>query len=52
MLKSDFLGEQSLGKWDNGALQEVTNKDFRDWRDNTGKGGDFLIYSDIEGNTT
>ena len=27
---------------------DVTNKTFRDWRDNNNCGGDFLVFSDIE----
>ena len=57
----DFGGFQPLGFWNastnyagrnpfNGTL--VTNKDFRDWRDNKqlslGKGGDFLVFSDLK----
>ena len=30
-----------------GPLAAVTNGDFRDYRDKTGKGGDFVIYSDV-----
>ena len=44
----DFLKEQPLGKWDDNKLKAVTNKDFRDWREQNGKGGDFLVYSDIK----
>ena len=47
----DFVGDQPLGKWDEDALKAVTNKDFRDWREKTGKGGDFLVYSDIKRTT-
>lgn len=52
----DFNGEQSLGHWSDGIVgklpvpfvtTEVTNKDFRDWRAANGKGGDFLLYSDV-----
>jgi Family of unknown function (DUF6402) len=57
----DFSGFQPLGFWNpttnyagrnpfHGTL--VTNKDFRDWRDNKqlshGKGGDFLVFSDLK----
>ena len=28
------------------VLYPVTNKDYRDWRDQHGQGGDFMIYSD------
>jgi hypothetical protein len=31
----------------NGPFAAVTNSDFRRYRDSTGKGGDFVIYSDI-----
>jgi hypothetical protein len=30
-----------------GPLGAVTNGDFRDYREKTGKGGDFVIYSDV-----
>lgn len=30
-----------------GPFAAVTNGDFRDYRDMTGKGGDFIIYSDV-----
>ncbi|MQT60310.1 hypothetical protein GHO41_23590 [Pseudomonas sp. FSL R10-0399] len=30
-----------------GPFAAVTNGDFRDYRDKTGKGGDFIIYSDV-----
>ena len=52
----DF-SSQPLGFWDCeeqktpglGAYY-VTNRDFRDWRDQygNGKGGDFLVFSDIK----
>lgn len=29
-----------------GVLYTVTNKDFRDWRQQHGQGGDFMIYTD------
>lgn len=54
----DFNGSQSLGYWDpsdnsvsswNGfSGTHVSNADFRNWRAANGKGGDFLIYSDIK----
>jgi len=28
------------------VLYPVTNKDFRDWRQQHGQGGDFMIYTD------
>jgi hypothetical protein len=30
-----------------GPFAAVTNGDFRDYRDKIGKGGDFIIYSDV-----
>jgi hypothetical protein len=30
-----------------GPFATVTNGDFREYRDNTTKGGDFIIYSDV-----
>lgn len=53
----DFEGHQFLGYWNesknsvsglnplSGTM--VTNGDFRDWRKASGKGGDFLIYSNM-----
>lgn len=52
----DFNGHQILGWWDKptnyGALDPrkgngVDNGDFRDYRNSSGKGGDFYIYSDL-----
>lgn len=53
----DFNGTQFLGFWDDKknsvsmlnpiAGFPVTNDDFRSWRINIGKGGDFLIFSDL-----
>ena len=52
----DFNGEQSLGYWDfkSGEVgktrlsgEEVTNKHFRDWRQQNHRGGDFLVFSDL-----
>lgn len=55
----DFNGDQSLGYWDldNAAVAkfpftdrfvEITNADFRNWRQSTQKGGDFLVFSDLK----
>ena len=54
----DFNGDQFLGFWDDSdnsvsivnplSGTAVSNKDFRDWRKNHGKGGDFLVFSDIQ----
>jgi len=54
----DFEGSQPLGCWNVctgevgkancGGGEYVSNKDFRDWRDKNGKGGDFLVYSDVK----
>ena len=30
------------------GFEEVFNATFRRWRDATGRGGDFLVYSDVE----
>lgn len=53
----DFDGEQDLGYWNPvgnrfsmwypGAGDKVTNKTFRDWRTAHGRGGDFIIFSDL-----
>jgi len=53
----DFNGDQFLGFWDDqdNAMSminplsgtRVTNSDFRAWRDRNGKGGDFMVYSDL-----
>ena len=29
-------------------LTPVGNRDFREWRQRTGKGGDFLVFSDVK----
>lgn len=56
----DFNGDQDLGYWDElsnnvgktilGAPHgdKVTNESFRNWRAAHGKGGDFLVYSDVQ----
>lgn len=48
----DFNGFQILGPWEirDHAPRTcvVTNGDFRDWRQANGRGGDFLLFSDIE----
>jgi hypothetical protein len=53
----DFEGHQFLGFWDDDGVNilpssagshSVSNGNFRDWRDDTGKGGDFLVYSDLK----
>jgi hypothetical protein len=53
----DFNGDQHLGFWDDSdnsvstlnflSGTRVTNEDFRVWRNANGRGGDFLIYSDV-----
>jgi hypothetical protein len=53
----DFNGDQFLGFWDDqdNAMSMinplsgtgVSNSDFRAWRDRNGKGGDFMVYSDV-----
>ena len=53
----DFNGNQALGYWrdsDNSisrlpppGTDPVSNEDFRIWRRDNGRGGDFAIYSDI-----
>jgi Family of unknown function (DUF6402) len=30
------------------VFTRIYNKDFRDWRDRTGRGGDFLVFSDLK----
>jgi uncharacterized Zn-binding protein involved in type VI secretion len=55
----DFEGSQFLGFWDvethsAGYIPSlrckwpVTNGSFRDWRDRTNRGGDYLVYSDVK----
>lgn len=54
----DFNGEQFLGYWDDSDSSVgmfnplsgtgVNNSDFRAWRATTGRGGDFLVYSDLK----
>ncbi|MCX7112860.1 MAG: DUF6402 family protein [Proteobacteria bacterium] len=54
----DFNGDQFLGYWDDSdnsvsmwnALSGtgVSNQDFRDWRSQNGKGGDFRVFSDVK----
>jgi hypothetical protein len=53
----DFNGDQSLGYWnfekgDVGKTpmsgDEVTNRHYRDWRQRTGRGGDFMVFSTLE----
>lgn len=53
----DFDGSQFLGFWDDKdnsvsmtnplSGTPVSNDDFRSWRTKTGKGGDFLVFSDL-----
>jgi hypothetical protein len=53
----DFGGPQFLGFWDDdppyasanflGPGKAVDNGSYRDWRDAHGKGGDFLVFSDV-----
>jgi Family of unknown function (DUF6402) len=57
----DFEGDQDLGYWDDSdntvsgwnplTGTSVSNSDFRDWRAKTGRGGDFLVYSDVKRTT-
>jgi len=58
----DFNGSQPLGYWDfnnnkvtnnpivgmGGAYTYVNNDTFRNWRTNIGKGGDFMVFSNVE----
>ena len=54
----DFEGSQDLGYWDETTNEvsthytwsgtDVTNETFRNWRTTNGKGGDFLVYSDVK----
>ena len=53
----DFNGSQCLGFWDDSdnavsmanplSGTAVSNDDFRAWRSANGRGGDFIIYSDV-----
>ena len=53
----DFNGDQTLGFWnmEKGEVSkvpgldssEVTNKSFRDWRQQSSKGCDFIVFSDV-----
>jgi hypothetical protein len=54
----DFNGDQFLGFWDDAddsvsmvnpfSGTAVHNSDFRDWRAQNGRGGDFLVFSDVK----
>jgi hypothetical protein len=54
----DFNGSQFLGYWDDSdnsvsmmnplSGTGVSNSDFRDWRSANGRGGDFIVYSDLK----
>jgi hypothetical protein len=54
----DFNGDQFLGFWDDSdnsvsmlnflSGTSVSNEDFRNWRARHGRGGDFLVFSDIK----
>jgi len=54
----DFNGDQFLGFWDDSdnavsmvnplSGTGVSNSDFRDWRTTTGRGGDYLVFSDVK----
>ena len=54
----DFNGDQPLRYWDDAdnstsminplSGTAVSNQDFRDWRTKNNKGGDFLVFSNIE----
>lgn len=57
----DFTGNQlgGLGYWDminqeasksglSTNFYDINNDDYRNWRDDHGKGGDFRIYSDVK----
>lgn len=47
-----FGKDQPLGYWSyedgSGATGLITNDSFNNWRRETGRGGDFLVYSDIK----
>lgn len=57
----DFNGDQFLGYWDDSdnsvsmlnplSGTGVSNSDFRNWRSRNGRGGDFLVFSDIKRTT-
>jgi len=57
----DFNGDQDLGYWDDTdnsvsminplSGTKVTNADFRAWRAPNGRGGDFLVFSDVKRTT-
>lgn len=54
----DFNGNQFLGYWDDSdnsvsmvnflSGDAVSNADFRSWRSTHGRGGDFLVFSDVK----
>ncbi len=44
---SCFCYDQPLGDWDDG-VGKISNDTFNNWRTANGKGGDFLVYSDIK----
>lgn len=56
----DFNGQQFLGIWDDSGSvsswnlasgESVWNSTFRDWRSRYGRGGDFLVFSDLKRTT-
>jgi hypothetical protein len=54
----DFNGDQHLGFWNDTTNEvssinpftgdRVTNESFRAWRTSSGRGGDFIVYSDLK----
>ena len=56
-IRYDFVGNQSLGYWNSRTKyaggnflkgDKVTNESFREHASKTGRGADFLVYSDIK----
>lgn len=47
MAQSALPSGQSIYKWATDELALITNSDFRKYRNKTGMGGDFVIYSDV-----
>lgn len=47
MIRAALPSGQSIYKWTTDELALVTNNDFRNYRQKTGMGGDYIIYSDV-----
>ncbi|WP_256721120.1 DUF6402 family protein [Pseudomonas putida] len=47
MMRASVPSGQSIYKWANDEFALVTNNDFRSYRNKTGMGGDYVLYSEI-----